>query len=158
MQQRFKLLAAVGICALISVPTGAAWGGVIKCSLPIHAIIPPQLTCQISNVVDQLVVTPSDLQSGYLEVPNGLEVRVTTNLKGFTISLDCPETDFFTWAEVFTDWGPIYILWPGAHLEIQVPPNLLSSWILTFSFRFHLSPGVSEGTYPWPLSGYGCIA
>jgi hypothetical protein len=140
----FSALAAT----TVSPDTDAAQVG----QLVVSAYVPPRVVSQVEQQQGALTITAADVARGYVEVPMGSRLRVTSNdPAGFVIDV-FPRLPIFTAvavrvstrdgsARLGPDGGGIV---EHRHRGRNVP--------LELSYRFELPDNVQPGTYAWPLA------
>ena len=138
----FSALAAT----TISADTDAAQVG----QLSVSAYVPSRVVSQVEQQQAALTITAADVAKGYVEVPAGSRLRVTSNdPAGFVIDI-FPRLPIFTAVHVSTRDGSARLGPDGGglaehrHRGRNVPFEL--------SYRFELADNVQPGTYAWPLA------
>ena len=137
----FSALAAT----TISPATDAASVG----QLSVSAYVPSRVVSRVEQQPAALTITAADVARGYVEVPAGSRLRVTSNdPAGFVIDF-FPRLPIFTAVHVSTRDGSARLGPDGGgivehrHRGRNVP--------LELSYRFELADNVKPGTYAWPL-------
>jgi hypothetical protein len=118
--------------------------------IAVSATVPAQAIGQIVQQPSEITITDTDVAQGYVDVPAGSQLRVTSNNPaGYVI-------DFFTRLPIFrsvrvsnasgsADLGPE----GGTIIERgQYGRNLP----LSLTYRFMLAASAQAGTYAWPLA------
>jgi hypothetical protein len=121
-----------------------------RSQIAVTAYVPAQAVGQVVQQPSEITITDSDIARGYVDVPVGSQLRVTSNNPaGYVI-------DFFTRLPIFrgvrvsnangtADLGPD----GGTIIERgQMGRNLP----LNLAYRFMLASSVQPGTYAWPLA------
>jgi hypothetical protein len=121
-----------------------------KSQIAVSATVPAQASGQLVQQSPELTITDADIARGYVDVPAGSQLQVTSNNPaGYVI-------DFFTRLPIFAsvrvtnasgsaDLGPE----GGTIVERgQVGRNLP----LSLTYRFMLAASAQPGTYAWPLA------
>jgi hypothetical protein len=148
-RHRFLLVApiAAGLMA------GSSQSGVL---MPVSATVAPQASVSV-RAPAALVISPTDLARGYVDVSEASELRVISNFAhGVALDVRAPRGLFTAMTVRGTDLdaqlpgegGTIAFRWPGA----QNPTHSLS---VVLRFRLVPAPGVQAGTYPWPIELHG---
>jgi hypothetical protein len=118
--------------------------------IAVTAIVPAQTVAQLVEQPSEITITDADVARGYVEVPTGSRLRISSNNPaGYFI-------DFFTRLPIFrsvrvsnsngsADLGPDggTIIERGQHGR-NLPLDL--------SYRFMLADNAQPGTYAWPLA------
>jgi hypothetical protein len=118
--------------------------------IAVTAVVPAQAVGQVVQQPSEITITDADIARGYVELPVGSQLRVTSNNPaGYVV-------DFFTRLPIFrsvrvsngngsADLGPD----GGTIIERgQYGRNLP----LELNYRFMLAASVQAGTYAWPLA------
>jgi len=128
---------------------GAAEGrGAASAQVTVTATVAARAAARVTNRLPALVVTPADVERGYLEVPAASRLEVQSN---------SPQGYFLLFE---TDGGPIRAvavrglgrdveIAPGTSLVRQPPVRGTQTFEL--SYRFLLARDASPGTYAWPV-------
>ena len=118
--------------------------------IAVTAYVPPNVVSQLEQQAAALTITDADVARGYVEIPAGSRLRVTSNdPAGFVI-------DFFQRLPIFkavrvstpdgsAQLGPL----GGAMAENRHHGRNIP---LELSYRFDLADHVQPGTYAWPLA------
>ena len=121
-----------------------------RSEIAVSATVPAQAIGQIVQQPSEITITDTDVAQGYVDVPAGSQLRVTSNNPaGYVI-------DFFTRLPIFrsvrvsnasgsADLGPEggTIIERGQHGR-NLP--------LSLTYRFMLAASAQAGTYAWPLA------
>ncbi|HEX8011335.1 MAG TPA: hypothetical protein VF814_10420 [Casimicrobiaceae bacterium] len=148
IQRRIVFGAMTTLAASSIVPdVGAA---AVQSQIAVTAIVPAQAVGQVVQEPAEITITDADIARGYVDVPMGTRLRVSSNNPtGYFI-------DFFTRLPIFrgvrvsnssgsADLGPE----GGTIVERGQPGRNLP---LDLSYRFMLASSVQPGTYAWPLA------
>ena len=117
-------------------------------SLDFRIVIPPVLRVQVLHQPETIEVTRQDVERGYVDISSGSLLKVTANI-GWQVS-------FATHGEV-----ALSARVRGLSREVLVGPEgstvtglrpMRQATLFDLSYRFDLAPGVSPGTYPWPVT------
>ena len=118
-------------------------------ALPVSVNVLPVARAELTADVPPLLIRPTDLARGYIDVPRPLRLRVTSNSRaGFALDVTALSPWFTAVALAGLDsavslgpeGGTVVQRWQGAQsrtLELRV--------------RFMLAAGVQPGLYAWPL-------
>lgn len=118
--------------------------------IAVTAVVPAQAVGQLVQQASEITISDADIARGYVDVPVGSQLRVTSNNPaGYVV-------DFFTRLPIFSrvrvsnasgsaDLGPDggTIIERGQHGR-NLPLDL--------AYRFMLAASIQPGTYAWPLA------
>ena len=93
-------------------------------------------------------VTAQDIARGYVEVDSASVVQVQSNTT-WEVNFR-PRTGMFRAATVTGLAGEVHVGPDGGSRPALLASRQPASYEL--SYRFELSPGVTPGSYPWPLA------
>jgi hypothetical protein len=148
IQRRIVFGAMTTLAATTIVPDVNA--AALQSQIAVTAFVPAQTIAQLVEQPAEITVTDEDIARGYVEVPAGSQLRVTSNNPaGYVV-------DFFSRLPIFTsvrisstggsaDLGPD----GGAIIERGRHGRDIA---LNLSYRFNLAASVQAGTYAWPLA------
>ena len=118
--------------------------------IEVTAYVPPSVVSQLEQQATALTITDADVARGYVEIPAGSRLRVTSNdPAGFVIDF-FPRLPIFKAVRVSTRSGSAQLgplggaMAENRHRGRNIP--------LELSYRFDLADHVQPGTYPWPLA------
>jgi len=147
-----RQITVAAMCSTLAVSTiaPAVHAAPQRGQIAVTAIVPAQTVAQIVEQPSEITITDGDVLRGYVEVPTGSRLRITSNNPaGYFI-------DFFTRLPIFrsvrvsnsngsADLGPDggTIIERGQHGR-NLPLDL--------SYRFMLASNATPGTYAWPLA------
>jgi hypothetical protein len=121
-----------------------------QAQVSVTAYVPPHVVSQLEQQAAALTITDADVARGYVEVPAGSRLRVTSNdPAGFVIDF-FPRLPLFKAVRVITRDGSAQLGPDGGamtgnrHRGRNIP--------LELSYRFDLADDVQPGTYAWPLA------
>ncbi|HZI83929.1 MAG TPA: hypothetical protein VFF44_08435 [Casimicrobiaceae bacterium] len=147
-----RRITVAAMCSTLAVSTiaPAVQAAQQRGQIAVSAIVPAQAIGQVVQQPAEITITDADIARGYVDVPVGSQLRVTSNNPaGYVI-------DFFTRLPIFrsvrvsnasgsADLGPD----GGTIIERgQYGRNLP----LDLTYRFNLASSVQPGTYAWPLA------
>ncbi len=149
IQRRVTFAAMCGTLA-VSTIAPAVEAAQARNQIAVSAVVPAQAIGQVVQQSSEITITDADIARGYVDVPAGSQLRVTSNNPaGYVI-------DFFTRLPIFrsvrvsnangsADLGPE----GGTIIERgQMGRNLP----LNLAYRFMLTATAEPGTYAWPLA------
>jgi hypothetical protein len=118
--------------------------------IAVTAYVPPNVVSQVEQQAAALTITDADVARGYVEIPAGSRLRVTSNdPAGFVI-------DFFARLPIFK---AVRVSTPGASAQLGPLGGAMAenrhhgrNIPLELSYRFDLADHVQPGIYPWPLA------
>jgi len=147
-----RQITVAAMCSTLAVSTiaPAVEAASQRGQIAVSAVVPAQIVAQVVEQPSEITITDADVLRGYVEVPVGSRLRVTSNNPaGYFI-------DFFTRLAIFrsvrvsnsagsADLGPDggTIIERGQHGR-NLPLDL--------SYRFMLAANAQPGTYAWPLT------
>ena len=117
-------------------------------SLDFKITIPRIMRLQVLRQIENLEITQQDVARGYVEVASGSLLEVTANTQ-WDVSF-APNGGIARSARVRSFANDIVVGPEGGVLARLRPMSRATMFDL--SYRFDLAPGVSPGTYPWPLT------
>jgi hypothetical protein len=149
MQRQISVAAMCSTLAVSTIAPGVD-AAPQRAQIAVTAIVPAQTVAQLVEQPAEITITDADVVRGYVEVPTGSRLRITSNNPaGYFI-------DFFTRLPIFrsvrvsnsngsADLGPDggTIIERGQHGR-NLPLDL--------SYRFMLASNATPGTYAWPLA------
>jgi hypothetical protein len=147
-----KLLTAVlmAVLAFASAPAAEAVPARSgKTHLKVSATVLPYADLKVLNRSQTLMITETDIDRGYIDVPGGSSIEVRSNSRdGYYLSFECFETAV---KQVRVDGlGKPAVFGAGSGI---VPMSMDARRVeIELSYRFILSESVRPGVYPWPLT------
>jgi len=149
MQRRLVVGALVAALAMVSpgaiTPAEAARSATQ--SLDFKITIPRIMRLQVLRQNESLEITPQDVARGYVEVASGSLLEVTANTQ-WDVSF-VPNGGIARSARV-KGFANDVVVGPQGGVLARLRP-MSRATMFDLSYRFDLEPGVSPGTYPWPL-------
>jgi hypothetical protein len=127
---------------LLGFPPGSQ-GTEIATQMAVSARVLPHVRLEAPAARDSIIVTPTDLTRGYVEVSR--HYRLTSNAPDRVLLQVNPRLGL-TQAIEIEGLGPTLRL---VDTGVEIAPSLASDLDLTF--RLWLAPGVGAGEYPLPL-------
>lgn len=148
----------IGLALALNVPTMAQSFQGSRASGPatplqVGATVLPRTSLVVVNAPTLFQVTEADIQRGYADVDEPLNVSLSTNERN--------GTEVLLWlVEDAAIRGELTGL--GATVEVAAGRNLFrfpvqqrnSAVAYRLNFRLHLQPGLKPGSYPWPIALY----
>ena len=110
--------------------------------------VPPMVRLEVLRQQPAIEVTERDIARGYVEVDAASVLQVQSNTT-WEVSFR-PRTSLFRAATVTGLAGEVRIGPDGGSRPSLMASRQPASYEL--SYRFELSPGVTPGSYPWPLA------
>ncbi len=150
LQQKLLTSILVGILALASVPDAEAASSMsASTQVKVSARVLPFTKMRVQNQSPVLMVTESDISRGYVDVPGGSSIEVSSNSRdGHYLSFECSDEGF---KQVRIDGlGKPALLSAGS----SIVPFAMDGRVvrINLSYRFILSDTMKPGAYPWPLT------
>lgn len=146
-----RLVIAASIAALSPVSgafSGHAQAAEARAFMAVTATVVDSVSIRSVHQAKNLVITPQDVERGYVEVPGGSRFEIR-NKRPCLFEFRAVENIFrsvkVTGLQGTTEFGS-----DGALLLQGSFGNGLAS--VEVGYRFELAPGVSPGAYNWPLS------
>jgi hypothetical protein len=135
------------LIAAAAVQNAHAQGNTAK--LTVMARIATFFRMQVEHQVPSLMVTASDIERGYVEVPAASGFSVVTNTQsGFLVDFRA-RSDVFL-AVLVTGLQNSFEFGAGGGTAVQNVPRGRTSFH-QLGYRFMLRPDLQPGNYPWPL-------
>lgn len=141
------MVAAVGSILIALYPVGAG-EGIARFS--VGAFVQPVATLNVRAAPPVIEISPRDIERGYVEVLNPMELDVHSNSRNGYVLNVLPRTNLFTQVEV-----------RGLDSRVELGPDggtVVQRWNphqrrqqLSLTYRFMLNHGVQPGRYPWPV-------
>jgi hypothetical protein len=147
-----RRLTGVALCVALAATTIApdTDAATRQTQIAVTAYVPPNVVSQLEQQAAALTITDADVARGYVEVPTGSRLRVTSNdPAGFVIDF-FPRLPIFKAVHVSTRSGSAQLgplggaMAENRHHGRNIP--------LELSYRFDLADHVQPGTYAWPLA------
>ena len=145
-------VAALSMSNLIgAAPKAHAGSSGFSTKLTISARVLERTTINVISQAHELVVTNSDIQRGYVDIPLASRVRVkTNNPAGYLLVFEVAEGSYDVFHGINVRVGG---------REVQIPldggwvpqPYARGATVLDISYRFNLSENAKPGTYSWPI-------
>jgi mannitol/fructose-specific phosphotransferase system IIA component (Ntr-type) len=149
LQQKLLTAILVGILALAAVPDAEAATRSSGTQLKVSATVLPFTKMRVHNQSSVLMITEADISRGYVDVPAGSSIEVSSNSRdGHYLSFECSDEVF---KQVRIDGlGKPAVLAGGSSI---VPFAMEGKVVqIDLSYRFILSENMKPGAYPWPLT------
>lgn len=147
IQRRIVFGAITTLAAATITPVSAA---ALRSQIAVSAVVPAQTVAQLLQNPSQITITAADIARGYVEVPTGTRLQVTSNNReGYAIDF-FPRLPIFKSVRIITPAGSGQLGPDGGTVveRGQSGRNLR----LDVSYRFDLTDQVTPGTYAWPLA------
>ena len=140
---------ALGFAALTAHAEGSTGSASAAPHIDFKIVIPVVLRVRAVSQAHELSVTREDAERGYVDVPAGTRLRVTSNdPAGLRVEL---RFDRERVSRVRAEMA-------GQQLEVASPESLplrtakMLDAPLDVGYRLYLVPGTAPGRYPWPVS------
>ena len=135
----------VAASALLALPTPAVADGSRSAMIRVAATILSYVKVTGLSNPANLDVSAEDVARGYVDVEAGTSITVVTNSNdGYLISAT---GDPSTVRRIALKVGAL----TGAE-RVKVPSTPFAKALLRVGYRLYLEPGVSAGSYPWPVA------
>ena len=146
IQRRIVFGAITTLAAATITPVNAA----VRSQIAVTAVVPAQTVAQLLQNPSEITITAGDIARGYVEVPTGSRLQVTSNNStGYAI-------DFFPRLPIFKS---VRIITPAGSGQLGPDGGTViergqrgRNMRLDVSYRFDLTDQVTPGTYAWPLA------
>jgi hypothetical protein len=134
---------------VIAVSCGAADARESRTTLAVSATVVPVARIERQSIPADVLITPRDLQRGYVDVEAPVALVIRSNSPGgYALDLDSVSPLFSSLVvrglaseqSLGADGGTIVQRWQNAHVAT-----------LSLQFRFVLAPGLHAGHHAWPI-------
>jgi hypothetical protein len=132
---------------VLTATPGQAAGG--KGTVRVSAMIPAKLSQKTLHQPTTLKVTSADVARGYLDIPAGTVLQVSTNDRdGYVLSFAFTEM-MVNQAEVRINGRSVLV--PADGGLVHLPFAGLAGQTIHITYRLFLAPGTTAGSYGWPV-------
>lgn len=140
------IAAVVSLVVLAAAPSLAAGG---KGTVQVSATIAAKLSQKKLQHPTTLRITATDAARGYLEVPAGTVMQVSTNDRdGYVLNFGF-EGMMVKQAEVAINGRSVIV--PAEGGLVHLPFAGLNGEMVQITYRLYLAPGTTAGSYAWPV-------
>jgi hypothetical protein len=149
MSDRAGKAALATLVAAAGFGSGLALGGEVRAQLAIGVFVRPVAVLDPAGDRQRLLISPADVERGYVDVESRLSVR-TTSRDGFRLDVRSL-LPMFRLVELTLPTGHATIGPEGGSVIARVTSS--TRGIATpVNYRFHLNREVVPGIYPFPLA------
>ena len=121
-------------------------------TLQFRIVIPATLRMRMVRQPAQFVVTERDAKAGYVELPDGVEIEVVSNLRAGHTMMVQVASPFVKAVEVSGLGEPMKAGLEAAAIRFPRVSGKVTRSLFNLGFRLLLARNVGPGVYDWPVS------
>ncbi len=145
------LIAALSMASFVGAHEAHAGSPALSAKISLTARVLDRTSMNVISQASELVVTNSDIQRGYVDVPLASRVSVkTNNPAGYLLVFEVMDGPHKIFSGVTVNVGGREIRIPSSGGWIP-QPYVRGGTIFDMNYRFILSENAQPGTYSWPL-------
>lgn len=142
-------LAAVAATAL-GLLAGPAITHADSVGVSARATILKHASLQVLALPASVVITPRDIERGYVDVPARARLAIRNNTPGYMLVF-AGGGDFIRQIRVSGLGADVQMGADGGSVTRSTPGLGMNNSVLDLGFRFELAAGTLQGVYPWPV-------
>ena len=123
-----------------------------RSSLELRIVIPAVLRLRMIRQPARIVITERDAKAGYVELPEGMELEVMSNLRAGHAMMVQVASPVVKSVEVSGLGAPVKAGREATTIHFPRLARGVTRTLLNLEFRLQLAVDVAPGVYDWPVS------